>query len=234
MECMMRLTEIFDSVQGEGPAMGLPCTFVRFSGCNLRCGWCDTPQSSWTPEGRSWTLGEVLSRVGQNLGRTVVLTGGEPFIHAEFPALCQALRQHGHPVHLETAGTVFLPVEADLVCISPKLAGSAPDAALHPDWHSRHESLRHNPQVVARFLEHWPQQIHFKFVVENEADIAEVHSYLAEIGFRDFSRVSLMPQCRNVADLDRLGAHVASWCVREGFRYSDRLHVRLWPGESGR
>lgn len=230
----MRITEIFDSVQGEGPAMGLPCTFVRFAGCNLRCHWCDTPQSSWNPVGEDISLESLLERLGRNPGRTVVITGGEPFLHAGLSELCRALRRQGHPIHLETAGTVFQEIDADLVCISPKLEGSAPSAIEYPEWHARHESIRQNLAPLQALLARWPKDCYLKFVVESEQSLAQIQSFLTQIHFTDKNRVFLMPQCRNVAELEALGPKVAEWCVREGFRYSDRLHVRLWPSETGR
>lgn len=214
--------------------MGLPCTFVRFAGCNLRCRWCDTPQSSWKPTGEEWALEALLARIAQNPGRTVVITGGEPFLQAGLGPLCIALKHAGHPIHFETAGTVFQDVEADLVCISPKLDNSAPDSLEFPDLYARHELIRFNAQAVASFLARWPERVYFKFVVEQENDLALVMDYLAKIGFADRSRVFLMPQCRTPSDLSAIAGLVATWCIREGFRYSDRLHVRLWRGEPGR
>ncbi len=77
----MRIAEIFYSVQGEGSLVGVPSVFVRTSGCNLRCSWCDTPYTSWNPEGEDLTLDEILDRASSfSAARHVVLTGGEPMI----------------------------------------------------------------------------------------------------------------------------------------------------------
>lgn len=230
----MRITETFQSIQGEGPAMGVPCFFIRFAGCNLRCRWCDTPRSSWKPEGIELSVDELLIKAIEHPGRAVVITGGEPFIHPEFPALCKALRAQGNPVHLETAGTVFVPVEADLVCISPKMKGSAPDALEFPELHAKHESLRHNPTAIRQFIAQWPQAVYFKFVVEQVSDLRDIYQFLDEVKFHDRSRILLMAQSRTPEDLRNLAPQVAEWCVQEGFRYSDRLHVRLWGNEAGR
>src|SRR5437588_11571336 len=76
----VNISEIFYSVQGEGMLTGVPSVFVRTSGCNLRCTWCDTPYTSWEPEGTDQTLGGILSTVRRFWSDHVVVTGGEPMI----------------------------------------------------------------------------------------------------------------------------------------------------------
>src|SRR5437660_5052446 len=89
----MRIAEIFHSVQGEGRLAGVPSVFVRTSGCNLRCWFCDSGYTSWEPEGDNLTVAEILARIGQFPPRHVVVTGGEPLIAPEIEELCTALRQ---------------------------------------------------------------------------------------------------------------------------------------------
>src|SRR5262245_37086916 len=74
----IKLAEIFASIQGEGRLMGVPSTFVRTTGCNLRCSFCDTPYTSWQPEGSFWEIEEILARVAELEPSHVVITGGEP------------------------------------------------------------------------------------------------------------------------------------------------------------
>ena len=88
----MRIAEIFASLQGEGLLAGTPSTFVRTSGCNLRCVWCDTPYTSWEPEGEDLSLADVLNRVRALPPRHAVVTGGEPLLVAEAMELCRTLR----------------------------------------------------------------------------------------------------------------------------------------------
>ena len=78
----MRVAEIYRSVQGEGFLSGVESAFVRASGCNLRCWYCDTPFTSWTPEGDDLAVEEILSRVVELGASHVVLTGGEPMLFA--------------------------------------------------------------------------------------------------------------------------------------------------------
>src|SRR5687767_1332239 len=116
----MRIAEIYSSLQGEGTLTGMPSVFVRASGCNLRCWFCDTPYTSWQPEGEDWSVEEVLREVQRlkSLGHSsdataiehVVITGGEPMLFAELIPLTQQLHELGLHVTIETAGTLFLPV----------------------------------------------------------------------------------------------------------------------------
>ena len=83
----MLIAEIFHSLQGEGELTGVPSVFVRTSGCNLRCNWCDTPYASWNPEGTPHTVEQVVEAVQAHpAARHVVLTGGEPMIAPDLPA----------------------------------------------------------------------------------------------------------------------------------------------------
>src|SRR5258706_8851752 len=115
----MKIAEIFYSIQGEGILTGVPSVFVRTSGCNLRCQWCDTPYTSWNPEGREMTQDEILAEVRAHQPSHVVVTGGEPMIA---PGIVELTQQLGTHVTIETAGTVYKPVTCDLMSISPKLA----------------------------------------------------------------------------------------------------------------
>src|ERR1700693_2837474 len=101
----MKVSEIFYSIQGEGILAGIPSVFVRLSGCNLRCVWCDTPYTSWNPEGREMSLDEILAAVRGYQATHVVLTGGEPLMFAESVALTKGLGE-AH-ITVETAGTVY-------------------------------------------------------------------------------------------------------------------------------
>src|SRR2546429_4473945 len=105
----MKICELFHSIQGEGKLAGVPSVFVRASGCNLRCVWCDTPYASWNPEGDDVALEQIVARVGEFPCRHVVLTGGEPMIMPEIGLLCDRLKERGHHITIETAATVFEP-----------------------------------------------------------------------------------------------------------------------------
>ena len=102
----MLISEIFHSLQGEGELTGVPSVFVRTSGCNLRCNWCDTPYASWNPEGVQMSVAEIVAEVTKHPARHVVLTGGEPMVAKEIHELAAALKQRGYHITIETAATV--------------------------------------------------------------------------------------------------------------------------------
>jgi len=229
----MQIAEIFASIQGEGLLAGTPSAFVRTSGCNLRCTWCDTPYTSWRPEGTALSVDAIAAAVARlPESRHVVITGGEPLIAPELPALVEALRRGGERhVTIETAGTVHVPVRADLWSISPKLANSTPaphsGAPAEPgEWTARHEERRRRPDVVRRLMDSGDYQL--KFVIGAPTDLDEVLQFLEEIEPVERDRVLLMPQARSVAELDAAAAWLPELCRRHGVRFGDRLHIRLF------
>src|SRR4051812_43136179 len=122
----MKLSELFFSIQGEGKLTGVPSVFVRASGCNLRCVWCDTPYASWDPQGDDVPVEEIVQRARAFGAKHIVLTGGEPMIMPDIEPLCAALHAAGHHTTIETAATVFKPLPLDLASLSPKLSNSTP------------------------------------------------------------------------------------------------------------
>ena len=188
----MRIAEIYRSVQGEGFLTGTDSVFVRASGCNLRCWFCDTPYASWQPEGEDLAVDEIARRVEEFECGQVVLTGGEPMLFAELVPLCDLLHRAGKHITIETAGTLHLPLVCDLMSVSPKFASSAPSAERHAHWRRRHERERHRPEVVRRLVAEHSYQL--KFVVDTPADLVDVQAYLNEIPEIVRDRVLLMPQ----------------------------------------
>lgn len=107
MSAGLRLTEVFKSIQGETSWAGCPCVFIRATGCNLRCEWCD---SAYAYDGGEWiSLDEILRRVAELDCQLVEITGGEPLLQAHTPLLAGKLRAAGHTVLVETNGS--LPIE---------------------------------------------------------------------------------------------------------------------------
>lgn len=225
----MRIAEIFYSVQGEGMLTGMPSVFVRTSGCNLRCSFCDTPYTSWKPEGDTLSLEQVGEKVLSYPCRHVVITGGEPFIAPDLEALCLLLRQAGKHITLETAATVYKPVKADLISLSPKLRNSTP--AVETGWAERHERDRINLPVIKQFVEEYSVQ--FKWVIDQPTDIEEVRSIMAQLPAVDPDRVFLMPQAITQEDYVEKGRWIAELCKQYGYRFGSRLHIELWGHTRG-
>lgn len=227
----MKISEIFYSIQGEGKLVGVPSIFVRTSGCNLRCRWCDTPYTSWSPEGETMTVDEILRRAQAYDSKHVVLTGGEPMIAPEVGALTERLRSAGYHVTLETAATVWQDVSCDLASISPKLSNSTPWDRDDGRWAKTHESLRINYEVIRKLMALNDYQL--KFVVQDPADLAEIDEVLSQVGDYDPAAVQLMPEGTTVEELAGRKAWLVEICKRRGFRYCPRLHIELFGNTRG-
>lgn len=223
----MRIAEIYSSIQGEGLLTGTPSVFVRLSGCNLRCGFCDTPYASWQPEGDDLSVDDVVARVEVEDCRHAVLTGGEPMLFAELIPLCDRLRHNGLHITIETAGTLFLPLACDLMSISPKLSNSTPSADAAGAWRQRHERSRFVPEVIRQLVGQFPYQL--KFVIDRPADCEEVQEYLAMFPVIVRDRVLLMPQGVEQDRLDAIGSWLAPYCRQHGFHFCPRKQIE-WFG----
>lgn len=170
------ISETFVSLQGEGMLTGVPSWFVRTSGCNLRCAWCDTPYASWAPEGGRRSVESLVAEAREIRSRTgirhLVLTGGEPMLFSGSQLLCEQMMSEGWHATIETAGTIASPgdvnaqgvsLRVDLMSISPKLSNSTPVAGFTGATHARlrvveggdasrvaarHEAERLRPEVL--------------------------------------------------------------------------------------
>ncbi|RJY09078.1 7-carboxy-7-deazaguanine synthase QueE [Aurantiacibacter aquimixticola] len=230
--------EIFASLQGEGPSVGMPVAFLRLSRCNLACVWCDTAYT-WHFEGdeRPHRSGETFDRkanqvklevedvaariaaFGQN---RLVITGGEPTLQAGRLA---DMLEHlpDMQVEIETNGTVEPParldVRVDQYNVSPKLAhsGNPADLSLKPEMLDRWEM---DPRA-------W-----FKFVIAEPGDVEEVLT-LAERHRFDSKRVFLMPEGTDSETLRKREKWLAPLALEHGFRMSDRLHIHLYGDTRG-
>ncbi|MFB3777730.1 MAG: 7-carboxy-7-deazaguanine synthase QueE [Bryobacteraceae bacterium] len=226
----MKIAEIFYSIQGEGMLAGTPSAFLRVSGCNLRCSWCDTPYASWEPEGEEIALEEVLARVARYRTHYTVVTGGEPLIAPEIVPLTEALRQMGQHVTIETAGTVFAPVDCHLMSISPKMSNSTPFERDGGRWAAPHDRLRIQPGVLRRLMAAYDYQL--KFVVQKEEDLAEIKDLVKEL-HANRQRVVLMPEGTEAEVLRERAVWLVEICKQEGFRFSPRLHIDLYGNRRG-
>ncbi len=231
----MRISEIFYSVQGEGTLTGVPSVFIRTSGCNLRCTWCDTPYASWSPEGPEMTLESILAEVAKHPARHVVVTGGEPMIAKgirELITMLQAQRKH---VTIETAGTVSPGgLRVDLASLSPKLANSTPgEDKAGAAWVQRHEQTRLQPAVLREWLE-TALDYQLKFVISGEADLSEARAVVASIGIPvPPEKVLLMPEGISLEAMRSRYPLLVKACLTHGYRLSPRLHIELFGNKRG-
>jgi 7-carboxy-7-deazaguanine synthase len=230
----MLISEIFYSLQGEGELVGVPSVFVRTSGCNLRCSWCDTPYASWNPEGTTQSVAQVMAAIESHpVARHVVLTGGEPMIAKELRDLATQIKQGGRHITIETAATVAPNgIACDLASLSPKLLNSAPDPVEHGAWRKKHEATRWQPDVVRAWIDAYPYQ--FKFVVSRPEDIDELEHMLGALQ-REIPRhkVLLMPEARTLEKMRERAAWLGELCKARGYRYAHRLHIELYGNRRG-
>ena len=226
----MKISEIFYSIQGEGTLVGVPSVFVRTSGCNLRCVWCDTPYTSWAPEGDEWSVDQIVEAVSSFRASHVVVTGGEPMIAPQIGELTQRLRQCGLHITIETAGTVNIPVACDLMSISPKLKNSTPFEREDGRWAQQHERLRWQPAILRDLMTAYPYQL--KFVIKDPPDLVEVE-HMRETLEAPRSHVLLMPEGTQADTIRQRGLWLAEVCKEHGYRFSPRLHIDLWGDKRG-
>lgn len=221
------VSEVFDSIQGEGPSVGVPSTFLRLGFCNLACSWCDTAYT-WdasrfdlSKELTSHALDELGADLKGRSPRNLVVTGGEPLLQSE--ALAALLATLPHRVEIETAGTIApidpLLARVDQWNVSPKLASSG--NALEK---------RRRDDVLARFAAH--PRAFFKLVIADETDLAEARALLDRHAVPR-ERTWLMPEGTTTAQLAERGRWLADVCTHEGFRLGTRLHVLLWGDRRG-
>lgn len=227
----MKIAEIFFSIQGEGRLVGVPSAFIRTTGCPLRCLWCDSPYTSWEPQGDFLDISEILDRLAAFNTRHVVITGGEPLIAPGIDELCQSLHARKYHITLETAAVVFKPLACDLASLSPKLSNSTPhhrDGGRHA---ARHDARRLRPDVIGAFMQQGDYQL--KFVMDRQEDIDEVLQLLAQLPPVDPAKVLLMPQGITHAETASRGPWIADLCKRYGFRFCSRLHIGLYGNTRG-
>ena len=200
---------------------------MRTSGCNLRCWFCDTPYTSWQPEGHDIPVEEIVAQVEEWDCRHAVLTGGEPMLFAELIPLAEQLQRRSWHITIETAGTLYLPVPCDLMSLSPHLPSCGPAAVRHPRWSLRHERERFKPAVLRQLMAEYNYQL--KFVVDRAAELDEIERFVEELPEVNQQQVLLMPQGTSTAELASRAAWLKPYCHQRGWIYCPRKQIE-WYG----
>lgn len=204
----MRITEIFFSIQGESSYAGLPCVFVRFTGCPLRCGWCDTAYAFY--EGTERSLQSILNEVTHYDCRLVEITGGEPLAQVEAHGLITALADQGYTVLIETSGAIDLaPVDPRAILIMDlKCPGSGMEERNR--W-SNLSLLKPHDEV--------------KFVIKDRADYDWAVEIIHRYGLSDRQRILLSPVFGELEP-----QVLADWILADRLRvrFQLQVHKLIW------
>jgi len=202
----MRISEIFYSVQGEGPQLGMPSWFIRTSGCDLSCDFCD---SKYAKEGNEFTVNEIIEMVNKNNCNNVVITGGEPLLQPEIEDLVKELTHQGKKIYIETNGTIFRPLIIGFATfiVSPK-----------PDFL--------NPRYLD-VLRKWAQHATFKFVIRDRKDFDEALRLCALVDVKD--NVYFMPEGVKEEDIKPRLLELVEWVKEIGYgRVTPRFQIYLF------
>ena len=256
----LNIVDLFVSIQGEGKYVGVPSLFIRVSGCNLRCCFkdsiCDTAYSSFNPEKGKFDKDDVVTMLRNNpCVMDIVITGGEPLMFGEvlddlIEYVCM-VNEMDYRITVETNGT-FGPLKSvvDLYSISPKLCTSVPVAGktytythegrtmtktFSNEEVERYNITRHNPAAIASLMEQADFQL--KFVYSGPESLTDIDNLLDEImsinsGFEP-EDVMLMPEGITPEQLDKNTQEAVEICIKRGWRFTDRLHIRIWGDKRG-
>lgn len=230
----MKISELFFSIQGEGELTGVPSVFVRTSGCNLRCRWCDTKYASWKPEGENVTINDLLDKVCSYPARHVVISGGEPMIAKGIEEFTHLLKESGKHITIETAGTISPNgIQCDLASLSPKLSDSTPkEGDINKEWIDRHESKRLDYDILNEWVNSYNFQL--KFVVSKEEEIKEIQNVITRIEGKILpEKVLLMPEGIDPDTLRSRYDLLIDLCKENGYRFCNRLHIDLFGNTPG-
>ena len=230
----MKISELFFSIQGEGELTGVPSVFVRTSGCNLRCRWCDTKYASWKPEGENVTINDLLDKVSSYPARHVVISGGEPMIAKGIEEFTHLLKESGKHITIETAGTISPNgIQCDLASLSPKLSDSTPkEGDINKEWIDRHESKRLDYDILSEWVNSYNFQL--KFVVSKEEEIKEIQNVITRIEGKILpEKVLLMPEGIDPDTLRSRYDLLIDLCKENGYRLCNRLHIDLFGNTPG-
>jgi len=216
----LRISEVFLSLQGEGPSAGTPAHFLRLQGCDVGCSWCDTKYSWEASGGRAAGLDDAWKEA-EALGssRMLVVTGGEPLQHPGIGAVLEAALGRWPVVEVETSGIAPPPLSHPRLFynVSPKLSSAT------PRWR---ETWAHTGAWIAE------PRATFKIVVADDDDLDRFMSWQREYGV-PAERIMLMPEAMTAEVLRERQVWLAAHCVHRGLRMSPRLHVSLWGARRG-
>ncbi len=242
-QSILKVSEVFDSIQGEGSYAGTPCIFLRLATCNLKCAWCDT-KYTWDWENydidkeiKEFSVYEIAKKITLSNKTHVVITGGEPLLQqANLVSLLRLIKskrgKESNPnvyfIEIETNGTVIPTKEImDLVDqwnISPKTSNS----------HNKQKGINLE-QLYEKSLSFYKylQNASFKFVIDKSEDLVEIDQILKKYNLPK-EQVILMPQGATKESILEKSRWITNYAKKNNFAFSTRLHVLLWDNQRGK
>ncbi len=203
------IIEIFYSLQGEGKLAGVPSTFIRLAGCNLRCPWCDTKYAWSYSHTERLAVDKILNRVSQFSTNYIVITGGEPLIHRNLHILLKLLSAKDFHITVETNGSLYRKFHCDLLSLSPKIPYK-----------------NYKPNTLKRLISQC-DDYQVKLLVADKNDIADVFEFENRFRFIDRKRIYLMPRSDNYSEYIRIARKVSRLALKYNFNFTPRLQLEL-------
>lgn len=204
----MQVSEIFYSIQGEGPNLGKPAIFLRTAGCHLRCVWCDSKFTWDRKSGKKMETSEIVKKIKSFPCKHLIITGGEPLLQqSAIIELCKKLK--GYYIEIETSGSLKSHIDeyVNHYNCSPKLSNSK-NRRIH--------------------LEKFPKDsTAYKFVVDTKADLKEIKAFIKKYKLPN-ENIVLMPQGVKKREIAERSKWLVELCKENNFRFSPRLHINIW------
>ncbi len=209
---MLKVNEIFESIQGESSYTGLPCIFVRLTGCNLRCSYCDTEYAFYA--GKEMSLEDIYQAVEGYGSRLIEITGGEPLLQTEVYPLMQGLLEKGYRVMLETGGSLSLEhVPKEVIKVMDLKSPSSEETGKN-HWDN---------------LKWLKPQDEIKFVLSDRKDYEWARDKIVEQNLDKFCALLMSPVFDKLSLKD-----LAKWILQDQLpvRLQTQLHKIIWDKDT--
>lgn len=243
----INVLELYSAIQAEGKYTGIPHIIIRTTGCPMRCSFggsiCDSWYTSYLPEKGKISVEDIYEFYSNNSHIThTMITGGEPTMNADvLNTLVNIAKKFGHFVTIETAGVYFVKTNADFISISPKLSSSVPELndklvlnnkelIITQNMINRHEKLRLNYSEIIDMIDFHPDYQIKPVISDINNDMIEVEELLKKLKVPK-NKVCLMPAGATRSELSAIRKDLIEFCVKEGYNYTDRIHIVAFNNE---